>query len=116
MDGRILDLREYLLDQLNLDWTVEKMANKAGISLSHFPVAFGRVLKNTPAAWLKERRLEKAIHLIETTYDHIDQISLRIGMQDPSHFARNFKDKYGLSPTEYRDQFHENRLAELEKG
>ena len=84
MDVRIFELRNNLLEHLDDDWTVEKMAKKAGISLSHFPVVFKEFLKNSPVAYLKQKRLGKAKHLIETTYDHIDQIGIQVGMRDPS--------------------------------
>lgn len=116
MDGQISDLRDYLLEHLDDDWTVEKMAKKAGISSSYFPVIFRKCFKNSPAAWLKEKRLDKAKHLVETTYDHIDQIGLDVGMPTPSHFAHDFKLKYGLTPTQQRNQFHEARQATIEDG
>ncbi|MBK6586700.1 MAG: helix-turn-helix transcriptional regulator [Acidobacteria bacterium] len=116
MEEQILDFQEHLLEHLDEDWTVEMMAKKTGISLSHFPVAFKRVLKNSPAAWLKEKRLEKAVHLIETTYDHIDQIGIHVGIPDPSHFARDFKKKFRLTPTEYRSLFHKRHRHKSENG
>ncbi len=63
---------------------------------------------------LAERKAAK--HLIETTDDHIDQIGILVGLSDPSHFARDFKLKYGLTATDHRDKFEEKRRGDIEKG
>lgn len=111
MNGKIFDLRNDLLEHLDHDWTVKEMAQKADMSLSHFPTVFKKFIQYSPAAYLKEKRLEKAIHLLETTYEQIKQIAVQVGMQNESHFTRDFRIRYGLTPTEYRRQFQENRQA-----
>ena len=115
MNGRIFDLRNYLLEHLDHDWTVKEMAEQADLSLSHFPTLFKAELTMSPGAYLKEKRLEKAKHLLETTHDHVRQIGIQVGMPNESHFTRDFKIRYGLTPTEYRRQFNDKLQAELEK-
>jgi len=116
MDGRIFDLRNSLLANLKHDWTVEEMAALTGITLSHFRIVFRASLDMSPASFLKKIRLEKARHLLETTYDQVSQIGIDVGIPNDSHFARDFKQKYGLTPTEHRRQFQENRQKAIENG
>jgi transcriptional regulator GlxA family with amidase domain len=114
MDGKIFDLREHLLKYLDDDWNVRRMAEMAGLSVSHFPVRFKTETNMSPAAYLKEKRLERAKHLLETTYEHVKQIAIQVGMPNESHFVRDFKAKNGLTPTEYRRNFQEKRQAAIE--
>lgn len=116
MDGRIFDLRNDLLKDLKYDWTVEKMAERVEMSISHFPTVFKTHIGYSPGAFLKMKRLESAKLLLETTHDHIDQIATKVGMADESHFARDFKIAYKVTPTEYRRQFNDDLQANPENG
>lgn len=115
IDGRFFDLITEIAERLDHDWTVEEMAARTGFSLAHFCSVFKKVTLLTPTGYLKETRLHRAKHLLENTYDHIDQIGIQVGMRDPSHFTRDFKAKFGVTPTEHRRQFQEKRQAEILK-
>lgn len=115
MDGRFFDLITEIAERLDHDWTVEEMAAKTGLSVSQFRSVFKQVTLLSPAAYLKDTRLHRANYLLETTYDHIDQIGILVGMRDPSHFTRDFKQRFDLTPTECRRQYQEIRQAELLK-
>ena len=116
MDGRIFDLRDDLLKDLKHDWTVEEMAERAGLSGSHFPTVFKTHIHYSPGAYLKKIRLEAAKHLLENTHRHIGEIAVDIGMPDESHFARDFKIAYKVTPTEYRRQFNDELQTSTENG
>lgn len=116
MDGRIFDLRNDLLNDLKHDWTVEEMAERAELSLSHFPTVFKMHIGHSPGAYLKKIRLEAAKQLLETTHDHIRQIAIEVGMPSESHFARDFKIAYDITPTEYRRQFNDQSQANITRG
>lgn len=116
MDGRIFDLRNDLLRNLKHDWTIEEMAERTDLSLSHFPTVFKTHLGHSPGAYLKKIRLEAAKQLLENTHDHISQIANEVGMPGESHFARDFKIAYKVTPTEYRRQFNNDLQANPENG
>lgn len=116
MNGRIFDLRDNLLRALSHDWTVAEMAERTGLSLSHFPTVFKTHIHYSPGAYLKKIRLESAKHLLETTHHHISEIADNVGMPDESHFARDFRIAYGLTPTEYRRQFNDDEQDARENG
>jgi AraC-like DNA-binding protein len=46
--------------------------------------------------------MQKAERLLQTTFLSIKEVAFLSGARDVSHFARNFKKQYGLTPTEYR--------------
>lgn len=51
---------------------------------------------------LRTVKLEKALEMLDTTGMTIANISTSVGYSSPENFMRQFKNKYGLSPTSYR--------------
>lgn len=49
--------------------------------------------------------MQLAKDLLETSFLNIKEIMSRVGFRDQSHFARDFRSTFGLSPIEYRKQF-----------
>ncbi|MBP3742789.1 MAG: helix-turn-helix transcriptional regulator, partial [Treponema sp.] len=52
--------------------------------------------------FVSDKRLEKARQLLESTDLSIKEITAEVGYNDQNYFSRIFKNKYGLSPKEYR--------------
>lgn len=57
--------------------------------------------------YLRDLRLKKARQLLEESdsFSTIKEIRLAVGILNDSHFTRDFKKKYGLAPSEYRNDF-----------
>jgi AraC family transcriptional regulator, exoenzyme S synthesis regulatory protein ExsA len=81
---------------------LENYATLCHMSLSNFKRSFKQLYQTTPAAWLQSRKLELARHLILTSELPVNQISFDCGFEDASHFIRVFKQKYLLTPHQYR--------------
>lgn len=117
IDGRIFKLCKLLSEKPDHNWTIQEMAEIVELSRSHFQRIFKINVGISPQAYLHELRLDKACELLETTFLQIKQICVRAGLPDYSHLTRDFKNRYGLTPTEYR-KFHwkkiqaEDQLAE----
>jgi transcriptional regulator GlxA family with amidase domain len=56
----------------------------------------------TPAQFLKDIRLRKAERMLRTTFLSIKQILKQVGIASNAHFVRDFRRKYGTTPTAYR--------------
>lgn len=102
MDGRIFQLRIHLSEKLNHRWTVEEMASCFELSVPHFRKLFKKTTGSSPTSYLRDQRLEKARELLESTFYPIKRIGLTVGMTNRGHFTRDFKEKYGSTPTEHR--------------
>jgi AraC-like DNA-binding protein len=46
--------------------------------------------------------MEHAKRLLETTFLSVKQVMTEVGATDESHFVRDFKAHYGVSPTRFR--------------
>lgn len=57
---------------------------------------------NTFKELLQQKRLDKAIHLLSKTSLSVSDIINAVGYDNTSYFYRIFRNKYGISPKEYR--------------
>jgi AraC-like DNA-binding protein len=81
---------------------LEDYAQLCHMSLSTFKKSFKQYYHATPAAWLQQRKLQHALHLVLNTDLPISQISLECGFEDTSHFIRVFRQKHQLTPLQFR--------------
>lgn len=85
--------------------TPTKLANHFGISTRYLHSLFYEE-QFSVSRWIMERRLErcrKELICFGNTKS-ITEIAYRWGFNDSAHFSRSFKNRYGSSPKEYRDQ------------
>lgn len=116
MDGRIFHLKKLLLERLGHHWTVDEMAKVVDLSTTHFQKIFKTQVGVPPKVFLHDARLEKARELLETTFLQIKQIGFQTGLKNDSHFTRDFKKKFGSSPTQYRENYWEIKQSATPKG
>lgn len=85
---------------------VDRMAASVNLSYSRLEHLFKAQTGMTPVSYLKKLRIEKARELLETTFLTNQQIIIKVGLGDESHFVRDFKKAYGLRPSQYRKRHH----------
>ena len=61
-----------------------------------------------PMRYLRLLRMERAKDLLESSFLSVKEIAYRVGLNDESHFVRDFKSTYGSSPALYRSHFRRN--------
>ncbi len=113
MDDRIFRLCEQMSEDLAHNWTLEKMSEAVKISKPYLQKLFKTETGIAPKTFLRDKRLEKARELLEVEHEQISQIGRQVGMLHESHFTRDFKKKYGKTPTAYRRDYHDRKQAEI---
>jgi AraC-like DNA-binding protein len=104
-DKRISIIEEKISSNFQRRWKPEELAEIVNLSKSRFEKLFKQELKISPMQFIKHLRLEKAKELLKTTLLTVKEIGFAVGINDQSGFVRDFKKKYGLTPTEYRKSF-----------
>lgn len=99
---RIMKFIEDNID--NSEMTIDEIVSSVGFSRSAFFKKLKSLTGLAPVEFLKEVRIQRAAQLVETGEFNISQISYMIGMNDPRYFSRCFKQKFGMSPKEYKDR------------
>lgn len=96
-----------VIDRVRADlaraWTVPEMAAVIGVSSGQLRRLFKQNFGATPRQRLCGLRLEAAARLLADPGMRVKEIQVRVGIADASHFCRDFRDRFGVSPTEYRE-------------
>ena len=87
-------------------WEMTALARRLGISVSHLHRRFTDEVGTPPMAWLARTRVELASSLLIQSDRGVAEIGRRVGWPDANYFSRRFRQLNGVSPTEYRRQFH----------
>lgn len=80
----------------------ERLAQEAGMSIATLCRVFQSCLHTTPAIYVSQVRVSKAVHLLEQTELGIDEIADQVGFPNRAYFSRVFKKVTTLSPAEFR--------------
>lgn len=106
---RINKVFDYIESHIGNNFTLEELANVATFSKFHFHRIFQALVGETPFQFILRTRLEKAAtQLIYSPKTDITEIAHLCGFSDLSVFSRNFKNRFNLSPSEYRKRKNSN--------
>lgn len=102
MDLRVQIIVALMRDDLRRERSLDELARRVSLSRSRFQHLFKAETGTSPAHYLRDLRLDRARELLETSLLSIKQVMAGVGISDKSHFVREFKKAYGLTPTQYR--------------
>lgn len=94
-------LHDIIHDNISGDWGVDRLAAKLAISES----TLRRKLKAEGVnihAIVNRTKLGHGLHLVQTTMEPIGRIAERCGYYSQSRFTHQFKQLFGITPTELR--------------
>jgi AraC-like DNA-binding protein len=84
------------------DWSVDKLAQRAGMSKSTFAQRFADTLGVTPARYVVSWRMHKAHALLDRSTRSIREVAWDVGYESETAFNRVFKEYFGAPPGRYR--------------
>ena len=99
---KLVDLMEKNMD--NGELVVDDLVQELAVSRSVFFKKLKTLTGLAPIEFIKEMRIKRAVQLIETGEYSMTQIAYMVGINDPRYFSKCFKQKMGMTPTEYRDK------------
>jgi AraC family transcriptional regulator len=89
---------------LDRDITLDEIAKAAGMSRFHLTRAFGRSLGRSVMHYMRGRRLSEAAKQLAIGAPDILSVALDAGYSSHEAFTRAFREEFGVTPTEFRDQ------------
>jgi AraC-like DNA-binding protein len=102
--GQVNRALQRIHTEYDRDWSVEALAEKAGMSPSAFHQNFKAVTSTSPLQYLKTIRLHKARLLMVHEGVRAGVAAERVGYESQSQFSREFKRLFGASPVEEADR------------
>lgn len=95
--------KEIIQSNIYEDLSVDDLAVLSSMSGSTFKRKFKEIYNDTPARYIRLKRLEKAAELLVIGKNRISDICFECGFSDISHFSKLFAAQYGKTPTAYRE-------------
>lgn len=102
MDRRVQVALALIKEDIRRELSPDELALSVNLSPSRFRHIFKAEVGTSPGRYLHILRLEHARELLETSLLGVKQIMASSGINDRSHFDREFKRAYGLTPVRYR--------------
>ncbi|MFP3978027.1 MULTISPECIES: response regulator [Marinobacter] len=96
--------RTHLLKSLSATPTMKELEKLTGTNSKHLNTAFKACAGVTVYEYLREERMKEARELLQRTSLSVKDISLQVGFNDSGNFATAFKERFGLTPREFRQQ------------
>ena len=100
---RLNVITEFINDNLDSKLTLSQLSKLSHFSTFHFHKIMKALLKEPIGAYIIRIRLEKAAQLLKYSNDSIEQIAYSVGYKTPSSLSKQFRNHFGISPTEYRN-------------
>jgi transcriptional regulator GlxA family with amidase domain len=113
MDRRVHIVISMMKSNLDQNFSIRDLACVVNLSSSRLRDLFARDTGLSPVRYFRRVRMERAKELSADTWLSVKQIALQVGFKDRSHFEREFKLIYGLSPAQYRKAIRHEDLGEL---
>jgi transcriptional regulator GlxA family with amidase domain len=104
-DGEIQSAQDWVSTHVAVASPVEEMIKRSKLAERTFKRRFANATGLTPLAYVQRLRIEDAKRRLERTDASVDEISWRVGYEDPAFFRRLFKRVTGLAPGAYRRRF-----------
>jgi transcriptional regulator GlxA family with amidase domain len=104
-DAAIQRAQQWLARNFALAHPVEEMIQRSKLAERTFKRRFVSATGLPPMSYVQRLRIEDAKRRLERTAAPVDEISWRVGYEDPAFFRRLFKRTTGMSPGAYRKRF-----------
>jgi transcriptional regulator GlxA family with amidase domain len=104
--GPLRNVRNWILENLSDDLSVERLAKRLGMSTRNFARMFKREINMTPGDYVEAARVDAARRILEETGMPLKKVASTCGFGDQGGLRRAFMRQINVTPAEYRQRFH----------
>jgi AraC-like DNA-binding protein len=94
----------YMNENMEKKLTLGEISSYFGYSESHFYRLFMKEVHYSPMNYFLHIKMERACQFLIHTNMQVNQISFKLGFDDPYYFSRIFTQIIGMSPKKYREE------------
>jgi transcriptional regulator GlxA family with amidase domain len=104
-DAQMNALLDQVRKNLTIAYTIEKLAAQTQMNRRTFTRHFKKATGLSFIPWLNNERIKFSCELLETTQMSIEQIAEYSGFNNTVSFRKIFREKYAVSPSQWRKSF-----------
>ena len=93
--------QQYISDHLREKLSVPLVAKMVDVSPSYLTALFHKNLQISPAEYIRRLKLQESKQMIRENSMTFTEIAAALQYSTVHHFSRQFKEKFGITPTEY---------------
>ena len=93
--------QQYISDHLTEKLSVPLVAQMVDVSPSYLTALFHKNLQISPAEYIRRLKLQASKQMIRENSMTFTEIAAALQYSTVHHFSRQFKEKFGITPTEY---------------
>ena len=93
--------QQYISSHVRSRLTVPLVAQNTDVSTSYLTALFHKHLQISPGEYIRRVKLEESKSLIRKGQMNFSQIAAALCYSTIHHYSRQFKDHFGITPTEY---------------
>jgi transcriptional regulator GlxA family with amidase domain len=116
LDKRVEKIIQMMREDVRGELSLAEFAQSVNLSVWRLCHIFKSDVGMPPIRYLRLLRMERAKNLLESSFLSVKEIAYQVGLNDESHFVRDFKSTYGFSPALYRSHFRNNGASEEHHG
>jgi signal transduction histidine kinase/ligand-binding sensor domain-containing protein/CheY-like chemotaxis protein len=91
------------------DFSVDIFSREVGMSRSHLHRKLVGLTGFSPSGFIRTIRMKRAAKLLTKGKLTVSEILFEVGIKSRSYFTKSFKEQFGVVPTEYADNFEEEK-------
>lgn len=96
----------------NSEFSVDDLSREVGLSRVHLNRKLKENINISPSNLIKSIRLKQAAYLLINNKVNISDIVYKVGFSSHSYFSNNFKEYFGMAPTEFVLKYTESEEKE----
>lgn len=113
VDKRVEKIIEMMREDVRGELSLGEFAQSVNLSVWRLCHIFKSDVGMPPIRYLRLLRMERAKDLLESSFLSVKEIAFQVGLNDESHFVRDFKSTYGFSPALYRSNFKSKTAVDI---
>ena len=92
----------YMNEHFMGECSIGRMAEELCYEKGYLSKVFSKTIGISPAEYVLQLRLSRARELLRSTPDSVINVGIASGFNSPRTFNRNFMERYGVTPTQFR--------------
>ena len=93
--------QQYVSTHVRQKLSVPMVARQVDVSPSYLTALFHKHLEISPGEYIRRVKLQESKHLIREGKLNFTEIAAALNYSTVHHFSRQFKEKFGITPTDY---------------